>query len=89
MNKIDITEFIFAIKEELDNFEHYQTTYSTTKLKTMAEWVDKFVKFSGYEDSLEDEYEESEEEIYYGEDLQFEDLVNRRKYSSFRDDDRY
>lgn len=89
MNKVDITEFVLSLKEELDNFEQYQTTYSTTHLKTMAEWLDKFLKFGGYEDSIEDEYEDSEEEIYYGEDLQFEDLVNRRKYRSFRDDDRY
>lgn len=92
MKKIDISDFIVSLKEEIENFEYYQLSYSSTSKKTYSEWIDSFLKFSGIsEDSIEssEEEEEYESELYFGEDSQYEDLVNRRKYRSFRDDDRY
>lgn len=90
MKRINVTEFILNLRNELDDFENYQTTYSSTAQKTMSEWVNSFMNFSGYSEEVEDEFsEEYDDELYYEQDLQFEDLVNRRKYRSFRDDDMY
>jgi len=90
MKKINISEFVINLRNELDEYENYQTTYSSTTEKTMDEWVDSFMSFSGYMDETEEQFqEEYNDDFYYGQDLGFEDLVNRRKYRSFRDDDMY
>lgn len=90
MKKINISEFVLNLRNELDDYETYQTTYSTTIEKTMDEWVESFMNFSGYLEETEEEFEEEyDDEVYYGQDLGFEDLVNRKKYRSFRDDDMY
>lgn len=91
MKKIDLNTFVHSFKDELDSFEHYQTTFSSVEKKTMPEWVDSFISFAGFSedevsDSMEEEYDD---ELYYGQDYQYEELVNRRKYRSFRDDDSY
>lgn len=88
MKKIDISDFIVSLKEEIENFEYYQLSFSSTSKKTYSEWIDSFLTFSGInEDSIESsEEEEYESELYFGEDSQYEELVNRRKYRSFRDD---
>jgi hypothetical protein len=90
MKKVDVNTFVLSMKDELDSFATFQLDYSTENL-TMGEWVDKFVNFAGYSDDEIDEdfAEEYDDELYYGQDLQYEELVNRRKYRSFRDDDRY
>jgi hypothetical protein len=91
MKKVDVNTFVLSMKDELDSFATFQLDYSTED-KTMPEWVDKFVNFAGYGDDEVDEEigdEEYDDELYYGQDLQYEELVNRRKYRSFRDDDRY
>lgn len=91
MKKMNVNDFVLYLKEELENYEHYQTSYSTTSQKTAGEWVDSFLSFAGFgEDEVEDSFEEEyDDEVYYGQDFQYEELVNRRKYRSFRDDDRY
>lgn len=92
MKKVEISEFVFSLKSELDDFEQYQTTYSVTSKKNMSEWVDSFMDFAGYSDSIKEEesdYDDYEEELYYGDSYEFEEIVNRRKYRSFRDDDSY
>lgn len=90
MKKINISDFVLNLRNELDDYESYQTTYSSISEKTMEEWVDSFMNFSGYTEETEEDFEEEyNDEIYYGQDLGFEDLVNRRKYRSFRDDDIY
>lgn len=90
MKKINISDFVLNLRNELDDYESYQTTYSSVSEKTMEEWVDSFMNFSGYTEETEEDFEEEyNDEIYYGQDLGFEDLVNRRKYRSFRDDDIY
>lgn len=88
MKRNDVSSFVSSLKEELENFEHYQLSYSPDVQKTNPEWVDSFLKFAGFtEDEVDDDYEEEyEDEIYYGQDSQYEELVNRRKYRSFRDD---
>ena len=90
MKKIDVNEFVFSLKDELDSFEQYQTTYSTTQKKKMSDWVDSFMNFAGYsEDDEDDDFDDYEEELYYGDSFEFDQIVNRRKYRSFRDDDSY
>lgn len=91
MKKIDVNMFILKMKEELDSFESYQLTYSASSEKTTDEWVSDFMVFAGHEDAdIQDQFEEEyDDELYYGQDLQYEELVNRRKYRSFRDDDSY
>lgn len=88
MKKNDVSSFVLSLREELENFEHYQLSYSPHISKTNGEWVDSFLKFAGFtEDEVEEEYEEEyDDETYYGQDSQYEELVNRRKYRSFRDD---
>jgi hypothetical protein len=90
MKKVDVNTFVLSMKDELDSFATFELDYSTEN-RTMGEWVDKFVNFAGYGDDeiSEDDDEEYDDELYYGQDLQYEELVNRRKYRSFRDDDRY
>jgi hypothetical protein len=91
MKKVDVNTFVLSMKDELDSFATFQLDYSTEN-KTMGEWVDKFVNFAGYgDDEVDDDAEDEEfdDELYYGQDCQYEELVNRRKYRSFRDDDRY
>ena len=95
MKKVDVNLFVLNMKEELDNFAAFQLDYSAEN-KTMPEWVDKFVNFAGYGENenswdLDDEEEDEEydDENYYSQDYQYEELVNRRKYRSFRDDDKY
>jgi len=92
MKKIDSDEFLTLAIKELDNFTQFQTNHSLSSKKTFEDWVISFTEFCGIkeiddEDSFcDDRYED---ELYYDKDYQFEDLVNRRKYRSFRDDDRY
>lgn len=90
MKKNDVSNFVLTLREELENFEHYQLSYSPDTTKTNGEWVDSFLKFAGFaEDEVDDEDygdEEYDDEVYYGQDSQYEELVNRRKYRSFRDD---
>lgn len=91
MKKIDVDTFALSLKEDIDNFVSFQNDYSNEQL-TPDEWMHRFNSFSGYSDIEDDEsFEdyEDEEEFYYGTDLQYEDVVNRRKYRSFRDDDSY
>jgi hypothetical protein len=88
MKKNDVSSFVLTLREELENFEHYQLSYSPDTVKTNGEWVDSFLKFAGFaEDEVdEDGDEEYDDEVYYGQDSQYEELVNRRKYRSFRED---
>ena len=91
MKKVDVNTFVLSMKDELDSFATFQMDYSTES-RTMGEWVDKFVSFAGYsDDEVSEDFddEEYDDDLYYGQDLQYEELVNRRKYRSFRDDDRY
>lgn len=91
MKKVDVNTFVLNLKDELDNFATFQLDYSAES-KTMPEWVDKFVNFAGYgDDELDEDMEDEEfdDENYYSQDFQYEELVNRRKYRSFRDDDGY
>jgi hypothetical protein len=93
MKKLDVAEFLGQLREELDNFEHYQISYTPTAEKTYSEWADSFMKFAGIgEDEVDEEYDEELEEYddeYGYVDSHYEELVNRRKYRSFRDDDSY
>ena len=89
MKKIDVNTFAHTLKEEVDNFVSFQSDYSDEEL-TLEEWMHRFSSFSGYSDSEEENvYEDYDEDFYYGTDLKYEEVVNRRKYRSFRDDDSY
>jgi hypothetical protein len=92
MKTINLNTFVYQFVEEVRNFEENQLTRSPNSQKTMEEWVDNFLSFAGYvedEDGEEFLSEEFDDDLYYGQDYQFQDLVNRRKYRSFRDDDSY
>lgn len=89
MKNFNVTDFVVLLKKELENFEHYQISYTPTTEKTMDEWVSSFMSFSGYADEegeLEFSNEEYDDETYYGFEPQYEELVTRRKIKSFRED---
>lgn len=91
MKKIDLNSFVNLLISELKDYEDFSIQNLSEQEKTMDEWVENFLVFSGYSDEQDEDfgYDEYDDEIYYGKDLKFEELVNRRKYRSFRDDDRY
>lgn len=96
MKKNDVTSFVISLKEDLENFEHYQISYSPTLEKTDGEWLNSFLSFAGLSDDeldsdLDEEYLDSDDDDdeYGYADSHYEELVNRRKYRSFRDDDSY
>lgn len=91
MKKIDSDQFLTLTIKELDNFTQFQSNHSTLTKKTFEEWFDSFTEFCGIKDTDDEEYldDEYDDELYYGQNYQFEDIVNRRKYRSFRDDDSY
>lgn len=90
MKKIDLNTFIFRLTDEIRHFEETQMSLNPEDVKTQEQWVNHFLVFSGYEDE-EGDYETSEyeDDLYYGDSFEYQELVNRRKYRSFRDDDRY
>ena len=91
MKKMDLSSFVNQLVAELKEYEDFSIQNSFDEQKTMDEWVECFMSFCGYADEKEDDFgfDEYDDEIYYSEDLKYEELVNRRKYKSFRDDDRY
>ena len=91
MRKINLNTFVYRFVEEVREFEENQTTIHIGAEKSMEEWVESFLVFSGHTEKDEEDIfsEEYDDDLYYGQDLQFQDLVNRRKYRSFRDDDSY
>lgn len=92
MKKLNVSDFLLALKEDLDSFEHYQLDYAPMVEKTTPEWVDAFLTFAGFNgDEVEEDesYEEYDDEQYYSQDLQYEELVSKRKYRSFRESDEY
>ena len=91
MKKIDLSTFVNQLISELKEYEDFSLQNSFESDKTMDEWVEGFMIFSGYSDEQDHDfgYDEYDDEINYSQDLRYDDLVNRRKYRSFRDDDRY
>lgn len=92
MKKINISSFISLLKNDIKQYEFYQSSYSNESLKTPDEWVESFLVFAGYqEENSSKQYEDDYTEELYGdyEDFAYDDLVNMKKYRSFRDDDRY
>lgn len=91
MKKTDLSGFVNQLISELKEYEDFSIQNFSETEKTMDEWLDSFLVFSGYSESSDADYgyEEYDDEVYYNQDLQYEELVNRRKYRSFRDDDRY
>lgn len=88
MKYFNVSEFALLLKEEIDNFEHYQVSYSPSAEKTIAEWVNSFMVFAGYADEeVEDtvSYEEYDDEYGYM-DPHYEELVSRKKIRSYRED---
>lgn len=90
MKYFNVSEFILLLKEELENYEHYQVSYSPATEKTMGEWVDGFMTFAGYaDDEVKDdyEYEEYDDDKYYEQYTHEEyEFVTRKKVKSFRED---
>jgi len=91
MKNITIEEFMTQAIQELDEFSVYVGNNARFREKPFTEWVISFSEFCGALENQDEEIfdEEYDDNFYYGQDLQFEDLVNRRKYRSFRDDERY
>lgn len=90
MKKIDLNDFLFKINEDIRDYEESQIAHSHGSKRTMEEWVNNFLVFSGYTEEEEDfQVDEYDDDGYYGDSYEYQELVNRRKYRSFRDDDRY
>jgi len=91
MKKMDLNTFVAKFTDQIRDFEESQIMLGGEGKKTIAEWVNKFLIFSGYEEEDEDEFasEQYDDDFYYGDSFEYQELVNRRKYRSFRDDDRY
>lgn len=91
MKKIDLSSFIGKVTDELRVFEETQETLGMDSRKTMEEWINNFLIFSGYQEEDEENFssEEYDDDFYYGDSFEYQELVNRRKYRSFRDDDSY
>lgn len=91
MRKVDLNTFVYQFVDEVKDFEERQLVINPEQEKTMQEWVNYFLIYSGYQEEEEEEYASDEygDDFDYFEELQHEELVNRRKYRSFRDDDRY
>lgn len=90
--EMDINTFVHNFVDEIREFEESHTAYSPESHKTMKEWVSSFLIFSGYEEEQEQEFtndEEYDDELYYADTFSVDEVVNRRKYRSFRDDDSY
>ena len=91
MKKIDLSTFVYQIFDELKDFEERQNTINCEQTKSMEDWINYFLIYSGYKEEDDDSYENSEylDNFDYDDEFGYEDLVNRRKYRSFREDDRY
>lgn len=91
MKKMDLNTFVAKFTDQIRDFEESQIMLGGEGKKTITEWVNKFLIFSGYEEEDEDEFasEQYDDDFYYGDSFEYQELVNRRKYRSFRDDDRY
>jgi predicted translin family RNA/ssDNA-binding protein len=92
MNKkeINISKFIEKISSELEDFKESQLIYSSQSTKTMEEWVENFLFFSGYSEEREEmAFEEHDDDLYYGDIFQFEEVINRKKYKSWKEDDAF
>ena len=91
MKKIDISTFVYKITDEVREFEESQISINPEATKTMQEWVNNFLIYCGYEEENEEEFESIgyEDDFYYEDTYGYQDVVNRKKYRSFRDDDGY
>ena len=91
MKKIDLVSFVDNISQEIRDFEESQLAFNPMAKKTMHEWINHFMIHCGYEEKSEEriDIDEYENDIYYSDSYEYQELVNRRKYRSFRDDDRY
>ncbi len=91
MKKIDLSTFVYSFMDEIKEFEENQMMYDPETTRTMDEWVNSFMIYSGYEEESEEELDidDYDNDFDYLQDFEYRDLVNRRKYKSFRDDDRY
>ena len=91
MKKIDISTFVYKITDEIREFEESQISINAEATKTQQEWINNFLIYCGYEEKENEEFSsiEYEDDFYYDDTYEYQDIVNRRKYRSFRDDDRY
>lgn len=92
MKKIDLSTFVCSFMDEIKEFEEKQLTYDPETLRTMEEWINNFLIYCGYEEEEEDSevgLDDYDSDFEYLEDFEYRDLVNRRKYRSFRDDNSY
>lgn len=91
MRKINLKTFIHHFKDEIVDFEENQGFVNPEQERTLEEWVSYFLLFSGYQKDNEEEYLSDEyiDDIDYYEDFEHEEYISRRKYRSFRDDERY
>jgi len=91
MKKVDLMSFVDNISQEIRHFEESQLSFNPTAKKTMQEWVNHFMVHCGYAEEDEENFniDDYENDLYYSDSYEYQELVNRRKYRSFRDDDRY
>ena len=91
MRKVDLNTFVYQLVDELKDFEERQATINPEQTKTMEEWVNYFLIYAGYQEEEEETFSVDDygDEYEYNDDFAYEELVNRRKYRSFRDDSSY
>jgi len=88
--EINVNKFIDTILSELKEFKEAQLVYESQPTRTMQEWVENFLFFSGYNEEKDEElFEEHNDDLYYGDIFQFEEVVNRKKYRSWKEDDAF
>ena len=90
MKKINLNTFVYRLADELKDFEESWLSFDVETEKTANQWINSFLSYCGYQESGDSFIsEEYDDELDYMHDSYYEDLVNRRKYRSFRDDDMY
>jgi hypothetical protein len=55
MKKIDLSTFVCSFMDEIKDFEENQMMYDPETTRTMDEWVNSFMIYSGYEEESEEE----------------------------------
>jgi hypothetical protein len=88
--EINISKFFDRFLDELKDFKKSQLLYSSQTTRTMEEWVENFLFFSGYsEEKDEFLFDEHDEDLCYDDFFEIEDFVTRKKYNSWKEEDSF
>lgn len=85
---LKVEAFVEKFMSEISEFVESQKRYSRDSSKTMKEWVEDFLFFSGYAEESEDlRFTEDDDDYGYDDMFYIDDIVDRKKYRSWRDDE--